>query len=146
MGLQHQLHFLKAQSQPILAQYYAAADAVVMPSHYESFGMVVLEAMACGTPVIASNVGGLASTVVHEHTGLLVPVGDVTAFAQAMLRLLSSPDLQRTLRRAGLERAGAYAWPHIVERNMQLYQQLLSRQPLSRSAVVTSVQPVSSPG
>ena len=65
-----------------------------MPSHYESFGMVVLEAMACGAPVVASDVGGLASTVVHEQTGLLVPVGDTMAFAQAILRLLRSPELQ----------------------------------------------------
>src|SRR5262249_7174131 len=74
------LAFITAQPQEALAQYYAAADVLVMPSHYESFGMVVLEAMACGTPVVASRVGGLTSTVVHERTGLLVPVGAWHAF------------------------------------------------------------------
>src|SRR5215470_9511560 len=103
--------FTKAQPQETLAQYYAAADVLVMPSHYESFGMVVLEAMACGLPVVASRVGGLASTVVHERTGLLVPVGARHAFAQAIMRVLASPTLRDTFGHASVQRAQTYAWP-----------------------------------
>ena len=119
------VRYIKAQPQEKLAQYYAAADVFVMPSHYESFGMVVLEAMACGTPVVASEVGGLSSTVIHGDSGLLVPSGDWRAFAQAISRLLASPHLQRAMHRAGPERARTFAWPHIVENNVRLYRRLI---------------------
>jgi D-inositol-3-phosphate glycosyltransferase len=125
LELSQQVRFIKAQPQDVLAQYYAAADVLVMPSHYESFGMVVLEAMACGTPVVASRVGGLASTVVHGQTGFLAPVGDVQAFAQAILRLLAAPSLQQAMRHAASGRAQTFAWPHIVQRTLGLYRRLL---------------------
>jgi D-inositol-3-phosphate glycosyltransferase len=126
LGLTPHVRFVKAQPQAVLAQYYAAADVFVMPSHYESFGMVVLEAMACGTPVVASRVGGLASTVVHGQTGFLVPEGEWQTFAQAILHLLAAPALHNAFGRASLRRAQAFAWPHIVARTVQLYRRLLS--------------------
>ena len=122
------LAFITAQPQEALAQYYAAADVLVMPSHYESFGMVVLEAMACGTPVVASRVGGLTSTVVHERTGLLVPVGAWHAFAHAIIRVLRAPTLHAAFGHASVQRAQIYAWPRIVERNLHLYHRLLCQQ------------------
>jgi D-inositol-3-phosphate glycosyltransferase len=128
LGLGRHVCFIKAQPQEVLAQYYAAADVFVMPSHYESFGMVVLEAMACGIPVVASRVGGLTSTVVSGHTGFLVPEGDGQAFARAILPLLGSPTLRDGCGQAGLRRAQAFTWPHVVERTGQLYGRLL-RQP-----------------
>jgi D-inositol-3-phosphate glycosyltransferase len=132
-GLQHNVRFIKAQPQHVLAQYYAAADVFVMPSHYESFGMVVLEAMACGTPVVASRVGGLTSTVVHERTGFLVPEGAWQAFAQAILRLLEAPALRRTFGQAGIQRAQAFTWPRIATHTVQLYRRLLHQTgPVSR--------------
>jgi D-inositol-3-phosphate glycosyltransferase len=73
-----------------LAWCYTAADVCVIPSHYEPFGLVAIEAMACGTPVIASNVGGLKFTVVPDKTGLLVTPQDVSGFATAMEEVLSS--------------------------------------------------------
>jgi D-inositol-3-phosphate glycosyltransferase len=72
-----------------LPLYYTAADVCVIPSHYEPFGLVAIEAMACGTPVIASNVGGLKFTVVHNETGLLVMPQDVQSFAEAMEQVLT---------------------------------------------------------
>ena len=68
--------FLGKRGQDTLPYYYSAAEVVVMPSHYESFGMVALEAMACGTPVIASQVGGLAFLVQDGVTGYTVPAED----------------------------------------------------------------------
>jgi D-inositol-3-phosphate glycosyltransferase len=127
LGLACRVQFIKAQPQEILVQYYAAADVFVMPSHYESFGMVVLEAMACGTPVVASNVGGLTSTVVHGSTGLLVPAGDWHAFAQAIVRLIASPLLRERYGQASVQRAQRFAWPGIVARTIQLYRRLLRR-------------------
>jgi D-inositol-3-phosphate glycosyltransferase len=137
LGLAQQVRFIKAQPQEVLAQYYAAADVCVMPSHYESFGMVVLEAMACGTPVVASRVGGLMATVVHERTGFLVSPGDAVAFAQAIASLLATPTLRASLGHAGWERAQHFAWERIVEHNVQLYHHLvrqhdaMSRQPVA---------------
>jgi len=122
------LTFIKAQPQETLVQYYTAADVFVLPSHYESFGMVALEAMACGTPVVASQVGGLTSTVVHERTGLLAPVGDWQTFARAISRVLASPTLRDMWGYASVQRAQTYAWPRVVERNVQLYHRLIRRQ------------------
>jgi D-inositol-3-phosphate glycosyltransferase len=138
LGLTPHLAFTKAQPQETLAQYYAAADVFVMPSHYESFGMVVLEAMACGLPVVASRVGGLASTVVHERTGLLVPVGDWYAFAQAIMRVLAMPTLRDTFGHAGVQRAQTYAWPRVVERNVQLYHRLIRQQSATSCGLAAS--------
>ena len=138
LGLSN-VHYIKAQPQENLAQYYAAADVFVMPSHYESFGMVALEAMACGTPVVASEVGGLASTIVHGDSGLLVPSGDWRAFAQAISRLLASPRLQHAMRQAGPERARAFAWPLIVENNVRLYRRLILQQNTTTSPLALGV-------
>jgi D-inositol-3-phosphate glycosyltransferase len=128
LDLMPHLAFIKAQSQETLVQYYTAADVFVLPSHYESFGMVALEAMACGTPVVASQVGGLTSTIVHERTGLLAPVGDWQAFARAISRVLASPTLRDMWGYASVQRAQTYAWPRVVERNVQLYHRLIRRQ------------------
>jgi D-inositol-3-phosphate glycosyltransferase len=125
LGLAAHVRFINAQPQHILARYYAAADVFVMPSHYESFGMVVLEAMACGTPVVASQVGGLTSTVVSGETGFLVPQGDGQAFAQAILRLLASTALHDACAEASLKRAQTFTWPYIVARTAKLYRHLL---------------------
>lgn len=89
LGLAEITEFPGRLSPSILPIYYGAADVSVVPSHYEPFGLVAIEAMACGTPVIASDVGGLKFTVVPEETGLLVPPKDVDAFANAIDRILS---------------------------------------------------------
>jgi D-inositol-3-phosphate glycosyltransferase len=81
LGLGESVRFVGPQPQSVLPLYYAAADVTVLPSYYESFGMVALEAMACGSPVIASRVGGLVTTVRDGVTGFLVPDGDVEALA-----------------------------------------------------------------
>ena len=138
LGL-HNVHYVRAQPQETLAKYYAAADVFVMPSHYESFGMVVLEAMACGTPVVGSDVGGLSHTIADGESGLLVPPGDWRAFAGAIARLLASPRLQGAMRQAGPERARSFAWPHIVEENLALYRRLILRHSTMTPALVTAV-------
>jgi D-inositol-3-phosphate glycosyltransferase len=140
LGLTSHVRFITAQPQEVLARYYTAADVFVMPSHYESFGMVVLEAMACGTPVVASRVGGLASTVVHGRTGFLVPAGEWQPFAQAILHLLDTPALHNAFAQASIRRAQAFTWPSIVVRTVQLYRGLLHPDgPLSRPP--TAVMP-----
>jgi D-inositol-3-phosphate glycosyltransferase len=88
LGIAAQVEFVGMVGHDRLPLYYAAADVCVVPSHYEPFGLVAIEAMACGTPVVASNVGGLQFTVVPEETGLLVTPQDVNGFTQAIERTL----------------------------------------------------------
>ncbi len=88
LGVGEQTTFAGAVPQTDLPTYYSAADATVMPSSYESFGLVAVESLACGTPVVATRVGGL-STIVHDgETGMLVPWRDARLFADRLRTLL----------------------------------------------------------
>ncbi|MBD2303241.1 glycosyltransferase [Nostoc sp. FACHB-87] len=90
VGLSEKTLFVGRVDHDMLPLYYACADVCVIPSHYEPFGLVAIEAMACGTPVIASDVGGLKYTVVNEETGLLVPPNNIELFAEAINRILAN--------------------------------------------------------
>lgn len=92
-------------NQSALAEYYRAADVLLMPSRCETFGMVAAEAMACGTPVVAFAAGGLVDAVGKDEGGLLVPAGDVPALAAGVERLLEDGGLRESLGRIGAERA-----------------------------------------
>jgi D-inositol-3-phosphate glycosyltransferase len=109
------VRFLGPQPQEILREYYVAADVTVLPSYYESFGMVALEAMACASPVVGSRVGGLTTTVRDGVTGYLVPEGDATALAQRLADLVSDPDARERLGREGARWAAQHRWPCIAE-------------------------------
>jgi D-inositol-3-phosphate glycosyltransferase len=126
LGLEDLVTFAGAQDQDLLPYYYSAAQVVVVPSHYESFGMVALEAMACGTPVIASDVGGLPYTVQDGKTGYLVPQGDPEALAEKIALVLSNPALARQLGTNGRTFAQDYRWELIASQVDQLYQRTLS--------------------
>lgn len=113
-------------SQDILPTYYAAADVCVVPSHYEPFGLVAIEAMASGTPVVASDVGGLQFTVVPEQTGLLAPPQDVAAFASAIDRILVNPEWRDELGKAGRKRVvSTFSWDGVANQLSELYIQFL---------------------
>jgi len=124
LGIGEVVTFIGAQDQDTLPYYYAAAEMVVMPSDYESFGMVALEAMACSTPVIASDVGGLAHLVRHGQTGYRVPARDPAALAAKIERLLADEGLRRRLGHRAACWAGGYSWPRIADRIEALYQDL----------------------
>ena len=119
--------FVGAQPQERLRAWYVAADATVLPSHYESFGMVALEAMACGIPVVASRVGGLQTTVRDGVTGLLVRESDPAALAGALDRLLGDPDLRFRLGREGVQWAARHRWPCVAEAVCREYAALVER-------------------
>src|SRR5207253_7456179 len=93
LGLADRVRFVPPQRHERLAAYYRAADACLVPSRAESFGLVALEAAACGTPVVAAAVGGLRSVVEHGHTGFLVEGRDPAAFAAFAGEVLDNPRL-----------------------------------------------------
>lgn len=128
LGLSDITSFPGALSREILPAYYAAADVCVVPSHYEPFGLVAIEAMACGTPVIASDVGGLKYTVVPQETGLLAPPKNEAAFAEALDRLLLNSIWRQQLGHTGRRRVETYfSWDGIGSQLSQLYTQLLEQ-------------------
>jgi D-inositol-3-phosphate glycosyltransferase len=118
--------FLGKRAQDTLPYYYSAADVLVMPSHYESFGMVALEAMACGTPVVASQVGGLAFLVQDGLTGYVVPDGDPQALSDRLHLLLMDGELRQRMGLQAAAYARQYAWENIVERLLGVYSELLT--------------------
>jgi D-inositol-3-phosphate glycosyltransferase len=126
LGIGDIVTFLGAKDQDTLPYYYAAAEMVVMPSDYESFGMVALEAMACGTPVIASDVGGLAFLVQQGRTGYRVPARDPRALAEKITRLLTDEGLRRRIGQRAACWAEIYAWPRIADQIEALYGELLA--------------------
>jgi D-inositol-3-phosphate glycosyltransferase len=119
--------FVGPQPQERLRTWYVAADATVLPSYYESFGMVALEAMACGSPVIASRVGGLQTTVRDRVTGVLVPDHDAAALAETLARVLADTDLRWRLGREGVRWAAQHRWPCVAEAVCREYASLVER-------------------
>jgi len=121
--------FLGKRGQDTLPYYYSAAEVLVMPSHYESFGMVALEAMACGTPVVASQVGGLAFLIQDGVTGFVVPDGNPTLLADRLEQLIRDPQLRQRLGQQAADYARQYAWEKIAQRMLQVYQEELAQNP-----------------
>lgn len=125
LGIHDLVTFLGAKDQDVLPYYYAGAEMVVMPSHYESFGMVALEAMAMGTPVIASEVGGLAHLVQHGVNGYHVPSRDPEALAARILELLTDKALCAQLGRQARASTAQYHWSAITDRMVDVYRELV---------------------
>lgn len=123
-GLKEIVRFLGRRDQDSLPYYYSAADVVVVPSHYESFGLVALEAMACGRAVVASETGGLAFLIRDGETGFHVPAGDPSALAGRLAELLSDPGLRERMGKEACAYAGQFAWPLIADRILDLYGQM----------------------
>jgi D-inositol-3-phosphate glycosyltransferase len=121
LGLDDLVIFVGSRSQEDLPYYYSAAEVCVMPSLYESFGMVALEAMACGTPVIASRVGGLTYTVRDGETGFLVPERDPEALADRLELVLGDETLRQRLAGCAVEVASTYSWETVADRIEALY-------------------------
>ncbi|MDQ3927640.1 MAG: glycosyltransferase, partial [Chloroflexota bacterium] len=121
LNLEDQVEFVGSKPQEMLPLYYSAADVTVMPSHYESFGMVAIESMASGTPVIASNVGGLSYTVKDGATGYLVPEENHFVLAEQVHHLLKNPDVREELGRQAAEHALQFSWSNIASQIVDVY-------------------------
>jgi D-inositol-3-phosphate glycosyltransferase len=129
LGLGGRVEFLGTVSQERLAVFYAAAEACLMPSYSESFGLAGLEAQACGTALVASRVDGLASLVRDGITGFLVDGHDPAAYAERMERLLDEPGLADRLGRAGHRLARSYSWDTTAGRLLEQFDALAAAAP-----------------
>ena len=125
-GVGDRVRFVGAVPHEQLSAYYNAADVVVVPSFYESFGLVAVEAMASGVPVVASRVGGLASTVVDGRTGYLVPWRCPDPFAEKLDLLLENPSLRHALGAAAADSMLAYEWSTVAAKLRELYAVVLA--------------------
>jgi D-inositol-3-phosphate glycosyltransferase len=123
--LENTVDFVGSQDQPRLALFYNAADVTAVPSLTESFGLVALESMACGTPVVGTRVGGLQTVIENDVSGLLVPAGDDDALAEGMARLLLDQGLRLRLAAGARERAKAYSWHRVGDEVAALYADLV---------------------
>jgi D-inositol-3-phosphate glycosyltransferase len=131
LGLEARVRFVAPQAHEKLATYYRAADVCIVPSRSESFGLVALEAAACGTPVVATNVGGLRYVVDHGSTGYLVDGRDPDDFAAPIDRILRDGGEAMSGRAVG--RAALYRWNIAAARLRRHYDDLALRAPVQCS-------------
>ncbi|MEJ5187439.1 MAG: glycosyltransferase family 4 protein [Candidatus Geothermincolales bacterium] len=123
LGLSHKIKMLGFVDSETLVKFYKSADLTVVPSLYEPFGMVVLEAMVAGCPVIVADTGGLKEIVVHEETGLRFRPGDPDSLAQAMIRVLKDQELAQRLSRDAMKFIEErYNWRRIARNTMEIYE------------------------
>ena len=123
-GVREFVHFIEPQPHELLSSYYRAADVCLVPSRSESFGLVALEAAACGTPVVASAVGGLTTLVDDGHTGYLVDEPDPRAYAAAVRRVFERPLGPERLSTASVLRARLYTWRAAAATLVELHDEL----------------------
>ncbi|MCE2464507.1 MAG: glycosyltransferase [Dehalococcoidia bacterium] len=121
LGIASITEFIGIVDQKHLPMYYSAADVCVVPSHYESFGLAALESLACGTPVVATRVGGLPAVVQHGRNGYLMPWRCPEPFANSMEVILYSEGLQRSMSVEARKRAEGMGWENVAQETLQLY-------------------------
>ena len=133
LGLADRVRFIAPQPHHLLSTYYRAADVCVVPSRSESFGLVALEAGACGTPVVAAAVGGLLTLIDDGVTGRLIERRDPAEYASAIGEILDRPRVADAMAAAAAERAKQYTWSVTAGRLRRLYSDLTARAPVSCS-------------
>jgi D-inositol-3-phosphate glycosyltransferase len=121
LGVADVVRFVPPVAQSELADWYAAATLVCVPSYNESFGLVAVEAQAAGTPVVAAAVGGLTTAVRDGVSGLLVAGHDPHDYARAMERIIAAPDLRAELSRGAVRQASHFAWEITADRTLEVY-------------------------
>jgi len=125
LGLQDRVRFLDYVHADELPSLYAGADIFVFPSLYEGFGLPPLEAMACGTPVMVSNVSSLPEVV--GDAALMVDPYDIEGMAKAMYKVLSDVELSEEMRRKGLERAKSFSWEQTAQNILKVCEEVHRR-------------------
>jgi D-inositol-3-phosphate glycosyltransferase len=130
VGVADRVRFVDPQPHHLLSTYYRAADVVVVPSRSESFGLVALEAAACGTPVVAAAVGGLRTLVDHGRTGFLIDERDPQSYATHVTKIFDDPDLGVAFGQAAAAQARRYTWSTTAARLRRVYADLTARAPV----------------
>ncbi len=128
LGLDDRVIFVSPRPHELLSTFYRAADVCVVPSRSESFGLVALEAAACGTPVVASDVGGLRSLIADGSTGYLVNERSPAAFARRVVEILDDPLLAERMGTAAVLRARRYTWAEAARLLLDVYAELTAGQ------------------
>ncbi|HEY3022269.1 MAG TPA: D-inositol-3-phosphate glycosyltransferase [Actinomycetota bacterium] len=128
LGVGERVMFFPPQPQSRLADFYAAAETVLVPSRSESFGLVALEAQACGTPPVAAAVGGLRYVVADGVTGFLVEGHDPGDHAERVLQLLRDPRMARRMGRAAVAMSLRFSWESTAEEILSVYREVLEGQ------------------
>ncbi|MEK3781283.1 N-acetyl-alpha-D-glucosaminyl L-malate synthase BshA [Paenibacillus sp. FSL R5-0810] len=127
MGLEDKVHFLGKQDE--IAHVISMADVLLLPSEKESFGLVALEAMACGVPTVGSTAGGIPELVTHGETGFLAPIGDTAAMAEHVLTIFKDAELAERMRKACLQRATTMFCNELIRgKYEQIYYRVLGRE------------------
>ena len=134
LNLEEQVEFVGSKPQEMLPLYYSAADITIMPSHYESFGLVAVESMASGTPVIASDVGGLSFTVVDGETGYLVEQENHFLLAERVHTLLKNPELREQMGAQAALHAEQFSWSNIASRMTGVYKEIVEAHKATETA------------
>jgi D-inositol-3-phosphate glycosyltransferase len=127
LGIADRVVFFPPQPHGRLAEFYSAADAVLVPSRSESFGLVALEAESCGAPVIGAAAGGLRYVIQDGETGFLVDGHDPAQYADRIVRLLSDPELAARLSRGAIRHAAIFSWDATASDIMGVYREVLAR-------------------
>ena len=125
-------HFVDPVSRTVLPDWYRASDLVCVPSYSESFGLVALEAQACGTPVVATAIGGLRTAVSDGISGSLVDGHDPKAWSAVISRLLAEPQRRLLLSMGAVEHASHFGWENTARKTLDVYDWALSRQTRSK--------------
>jgi len=125
LGIQDVVRFIPTVAQSELADWYAAASVVCVPSHNESFGLVAIEAQACGTPVVAARVGGLSTAVSDGVSGVLVDGHDPRDYAAALHPLLTDPELRDAMSDKAVRHAESFGWDVTADRTLKVYDEAI---------------------
>jgi glycosyltransferase involved in cell wall biosynthesis len=125
LNIEEKVEFLGFVSEDEKYAYYKSVDLCVFPSVYEPFGIVCLEAMVCGRPVVASNVGGIPFVVENGKTGLLFESGNVKDLAEKVIILLKNKELRDKMGEVGRERAKEFTWDKIAEQTVEVYKEII---------------------
>ncbi|MCH7837299.1 MAG: glycosyltransferase, partial [Chloroflexi bacterium] len=129
------VEFCSNVSNEELPRYHRSADVFCAPATgFESQGIVLLEAMAAGLPLVASNIEGYAGVLTHDVEGLLVLPGDEEGLADALIQVLSSPSVRHRMGESGRARAAAFSWPRVSQLVLSYYERLLHERSLASAA------------
>lgn len=141
LDISAQVRFLPPQTGPALPELYRASDLVAVPSYSESFGLVALEAQACGTPVVAAAVGGLATAVQDQVSGILVDGHDPTDWARVLGKLLAAPGWRAELSRGAVAHASGFSWDRTAAGLLAVYREAVRENRSRQAAQLAACRP-----